>query len=305
MKPSILLCAAGLIAPMAFASASDGTVTVAILDSGMNARASFLGNRSFLWRDGALDSQTPDDDVGHGTAVASVLALQAPSANLAIYRFYSRDVPATVDGLHAAIEWSTKVARADITIVAQWIRVPTPEAAVSLNHALEAAERSGNVVLWAAGNGVNGIGLPPSDILPGADSEHAIVVGAANNTGHPQAWSNLAPDFLAPGVDVLTEGLFGEPEFRTGSSFATAWAGGLLAEIAQFSVLDTCHSRGVLKLSATDRLAIPAAVEGYGFLASDSYERAVAAFADAPCVGSSDPMRGAATLVLDRTSGLV
>ena len=83
-------------------------VSVAIIDSGVNAmhpHVRFSGDGIAIREDGSLDADFTDR-LGHGTAVAAVIAEKAPDAPLLVVKVFWQSLATTVSTLVRAIEVS-------------------------------------------------------------------------------------------------------------------------------------------------------------------------------------------------------
>lgn len=249
---------------------------VAVLDSGIAmSHPQFAPNQVVGWKDFVNDRPQPYDDLGHGTMVASrVGGLHIgsyPGAKLLIGKVLDDANLATWGAVARGIDWAVANG-ADVVNVSIWSQVPAPLPFYEIDRAIERATVAGVLVVWIAGNG----GPAPSTLGTGSGARDALVVGAANADGSPASFSQLDPELLAPGVNVLVAGSWSEELGRgSGTSFAAPWVAGIAARlIADGAPRDPEWLAWVLLHSATDDPSISYPQEGYGFLGADAVQRA-------------------------------
>lgn len=212
-------------------------VTVAILDTGVAfegngpfVRAPDLAGTKFVFPwDAMAGDEHPNDDNGHGTFVAGVIAQTTNNGHgTAGIAYGAQIMPVKVcgdinpdpnvfdygcpqdriaDGIMWAVEHGAKVIN---------ISLGGPEASSDVERqALQTARNAGVVVIAASGNGQNFIGKATLD-FPAA-LPIVISVGATGNTGLRAGYSNYGLgvsgqtlDLVAPG-GVIRQGPGGEP----------------------------------------------------------------------------------------------
>jgi subtilisin family serine protease len=258
------------------------TMTVALIDSGIQSSADFSGRLvgSFDFTAGRAGAAVaPSDEYGHGTHVAGLIASSgsssngkyagvAPSIKILSLKVLDKKGAGKTSDVIAALEFA--VANKDfygIKIVNLSIGHPIfePAATDPLVQAVEAAVRSGLIVVAAAGN----YGTNPKTGLQGyagiaspGNAPSAITVGAASTGGTvdrsddrvalyssrgPSWYDGFAkPDVLAPGSNLISNEVDGstlanaypylvvkEGASRylklSGSSMATGVVSGLIA----------------------------------------------------------------------------
>ena len=261
---------------------SGSSVTVAVIDSGVQSMSDFsgriLGQYDFTQGKSGLP-MLPLDEYGHGTHVAGLIGSSgatssgryggvAPGVKLLSLKVLDKRGAGRTSDVMRALEFA--VANKDrfgIKIVNLSLGHPIYESVATdpLVQAVEAAVRSGLIVVAAAGN----FGTNPTTGLPGyggiaspGNAPSAITVGAANTAGTttraddrvasyssrgPSWYDAIAkPDILAPGhslisneIDLSTLALEypsqivreGSRKFLrlNGSSMATGVVSGLIA----------------------------------------------------------------------------
>lgn len=261
--------------PMGVRSAWDqtigGEVVVAVLDTGTDLRHPDL--RDNLWtnpgevpgngRDddanGFVDDVhgadiltgdgDPQDDNGHGTHVAGIVAARGGNGVGATGVAWRARLM-TVKVLDAGAGGDTGgVARGIDYAIAQGARIVNLSLAGTqrssvLDEALERAASAGVLVVAAAGNQRRDLGLLPS--WPAASPlENVVSVAATTVEGVLASISSFgAPvDLAAPGDLILATALGGGYEWRTGTSMASPMAAGVAALVS--SVAPAADHRGL------------------------------------------------------------
>jgi subtilisin family serine protease len=241
------------------------SVTVAVLDTGVDlAHPEFAGRLVPGW-DFVNDDAEPADDHGHGTWVTGVLAANADNgfgsagvdhfcSILPVKVLGSNNLGTTFD-LIAGIDHA-RVNGADVINMSL---VNFPHSA-GLDAALAAAKSAGCVLVACAGNS----GLGDADVSwPGA-SPHTISVGATTALDVRAGFSGTgaALEFVAPGKDVVTV-LHGTSANGTtlfsGCSAATPIVSGIASILRAIDpTLDTDAVRALLRAGAEDQVGDPA-----------------------------------------------
>lgn len=264
------------------------TITVAVIDSGIQDGVDFayrvVGFYDFTGGRGAIAS-SPIDEYGHGTHVAGLIGSNgasssgkyagvAPGINILALRVLDKKGSGRTSNVIAALEFAVaNKNRFGIKVVNLSLGHPIYESAASdpLVQAVEAAVRSGLVVVAAAGN----YGVNPetgregyAGITSPGNAPSAITVGAANTAGTerrdddrvasfssrgPTWFDGLAkPDVVAPGFNLVSNQVSGSTLATqnqslivhegsakylrlSGSSMATALVSGLAALMAESS----------------------------------------------------------------------
>jgi type VII secretion-associated serine protease mycosin len=214
-------------------------VTVAVVDSGVDANPQF-GNRVIAGPDlvaGTRPHIPPGADcLGHGTAVASIIAAApakgisftgvAPAARILSVKISGTDsfpTSVTPQGIMDAVQFGADVIN---------LSLATPDDVPALRHAVEYALRHNVVVVAAAGNDLPQQGTGPyyPAAYPGV-----LAVGAAGPGGALAPFSDQRSPVAvtAPGVNVTTAypGTFPDAydPAQSGTSFAAAFVSGVAA----------------------------------------------------------------------------
>jgi type VII secretion-associated serine protease mycosin len=214
-------------------------VTVAVVDSGVDANPQF-GNRVISGPD-LVAGKKPGipagaDCVGHGTAVASIIAAApvngvpftgvAPAARILSVKISGTDTfptSATPQGIMDAVQFGADVIN---------LSLATPDDVPALRHAVQYALKHNVVVVAAAGNDLPQQGTGP--YYP-ASYPGVLAVGAVGPGGvlAPFSDQHTPVAVTAPGVNVTTAypGTFPDaydPD-ESGTSFAAAYVSGVVA----------------------------------------------------------------------------
>jgi len=202
-------------------------VTVAVIDSGIDTAVEGLFERTTVRRMG--ESNGSADELGHGTAMAAVIAGEldgaAPGVTLLDYPvLQSEEGVGTAFDVAEAILDATEQG-ADVINVSLGAYVDDP----LLREAIEAADRAGVTVVAASGNdGLGQVAYP-------AAYPAALGVGAAERTGMRADFSNGGEglDVLAPGAGLQVRTDEANAIELSGTSGAAAVTTGAIAALMQ------------------------------------------------------------------------
>jgi subtilisin family serine protease len=245
-------------------------ITVALLDTGVDLghpdlKANIVGGVDFVNGD-----DDPQDDNGHGTGVAGLLAAvengvgligTAPKAKVLVVKMLRYDEQGSISDLIRGIEWAVQRGAQIISM-----SLGTEEDNFALREAIQAAYRAGILLVAAAGN--KGMRV----LYPAAYPE--VIAVAATDRRDQRAWfSNVGPEveLSAPGVELLTTGLDGDYQVESGTSFAVPQVAGVAALVMSTGLRDPAAVRLRLQRTADD-LGLPISAQGYGLVDA---ERAV------------------------------
>ncbi len=245
-------------------SRGSASVTVAVLDSGIDSDHPEFGGRILPGWDFVNNDANPEDDHSHGTYVSGLLAANANNGfAVAGVDHFCMILPikvlnafnaGTTANLISGIDFATQQG-ADV-ISMSLINYPCGS---GLNNALNAARAAGLVLIACAGNG----GIGDADIsCPGA-SPHTIAIGATTNTDARAFYSGTGQDleFMAPGDDVITVLYNSHADgftFFNGCSAATPNAAGIVSILRSFEPgLRNSHVRDILQSGAEDQVGPP------------------------------------------------
>jgi type VII secretion-associated serine protease mycosin len=226
-------------------------VTVAVVDSGVNARHPDLRGAVLAGRNTVSGRDARSDTDGHGTAMAGLIAARgrggsgllgiAPAAKILPVR-PSNDTYYAAEGIRWAAAHGAKVINMSFAI----------SGSDNLHAAVRQAAAADVVLIGAAGNtGDKGNAAEYPVSYP-----EVLGVGAIDRTGKVLPFSQHGPqvDVVAPGIDMPTAGL-GE-DYRTGygTSNAAALVSGAAALIrAEHPDLTAAQVVQILTATATDK----------------------------------------------------
>ncbi|MFC7549079.1 type VII secretion-associated serine protease mycosin [Plantactinospora sp. GCM10030261] len=260
------------------ALATGAGVTVAVIDSGVQASHPQLAGRVDVGAD-FLDHGRDgwQDCVGHGTAVASIIAAAprpdtpvrglAPDARILPIRVSEQQVidgretgrPADPQQLAHAIRWSVEQGATVINLsVVLYRDVPSIRTAVAFAVARDV------VVVAAAGNRRDsGDPRPYPAAYPGV-----LGVGAIGRDGKRSEFSQTGPhvDLMAPGAGVPVASLAGATQERDGTSYAAPFVAATAALIRQYRPRSTAAEVAVQILDNVDPAPDAGAGHGRGVL---------------------------------------
>jgi membrane-anchored mycosin MYCP len=270
------------------ADVADGSgQTVAVIDSGVSKLTAF-GGRVLHGHDllGSTDGRT--DCVGHGTAVASIIAAApatgigfrglAPAAKILPVRVTEAELvgdeasgdTTTAAGLGNAITWAVDDG-ADVLNIS--VVVGTDDR--TLRTAVARAIAKGVVVVASVGNSHSDSG---SDPMPYPAAYPGVIgVGSIDQTGERSSTSEVGDflDVVAPGGGVTADRLPSGLGTFDGTSFAVPYVAATAALVRQeFPQLDSAQVAARI-FATTDRPPIGASSSDYGHGIVDPY-RAVA-----------------------------
>jgi len=220
------------------------STVIAVIDSGIDfSHPDLANNRDLHGWDFVTNSPTIQDEQGHGTAVAGIIAAEGNNslgvtgvmwrAGLMSLRVLDNTGTGDVANAVEAIDYA--VAHGAQVINLSW---GTAAQSLALKQALERALRRDVTVVCSAGN--SGQDLDTSPYYPAAYGlKDLITVGATDNRDQPATWSNWGAGKVtvaAPGTDILTTQRGGGYWSVTGTSAAAPLVSGIAG------LLKTSHS---------------------------------------------------------------
>jgi len=208
-------------------------VKVAVVDTGIDRDhpdlvANIAGGVNFVRKGNSLNPDRWDDDNGHGTHVAGIIAAVdneigvvgvAPGARLYAVKVLDASGSGWLSDVVAAVEWSVDN-RMDVINMSLGASSGSP----LLEGACQAAAEAGIVIVAAAGND----GGP---VLYPARYSSVIAVGATDSSDSVPWWSNRGPELeiVAPGVNVRSTWKGGGYRTLSGTSMAAPHVTGVCA----------------------------------------------------------------------------
>lgn len=224
---------ASLQTPLAWdISRGSSNVLVAVMDSGIMPLPEFTG-RLVPGYNFAYDEADTTDDVGHGTAVASILCASANNGYFgAGVDWHCRIMPIKVfDELNTGFySWWAQGIDFAVSNGCKVINFSGGGSAFgrTVERAITNAIAHGVIFVTAAGNeGGKVLGFPGS-------LDASITVGATDRNDQRAEFSDSGPqlDLVAPGEDIITLDLDGGTWIDSGTSFSTPMVSGVCALLA-------------------------------------------------------------------------
>lgn len=251
-------------------------VTVAVLDSGVDANHPQLRNRVEAGYDAVRGGGPANTDcLGTGTQVAGAIAAQqassigfvgmAPGATILPIRVISEEGARRGEADPAVLARGIAEAarrKADVIVVSAITYTDTPE----LREIVTEVQRKGTIVVAAVGDRGDADGGNPTPYPAGYGS--VIGVGAIHQNGRPWAKSQHGSyvDLVAPGVEVVTLQRGGGLTVVTGTHVAAGFVGGAAALVTGERGAETTGSEARRLLLATAVPTVRDRHHGYGIV---------------------------------------
>jgi len=265
-----------IVADLAWRISRGTGVKVLIIDTGIDPdhpdlAANIRGGINFVskgawWK--PADPSKWDDDNGHGTHVAGIVAALdneigvvgvAPEAHLWAAKVLDRDGSGYVSDIISAIKWSIDNQMQIINM-----SLGTSSDIQSLHDAVDAADDAGIVIVAAAGNSGDGNDETNEVIYP-AKYPSVIAVAATRSDDSTPLWSSEGEEveIAAPGEGIRSTYKGGSYSTKSGTSMASPHVAGTVALLLNTAVptvydadgnqrWDPAEIRFVLKQTADD-----------------------------------------------------
>ena len=227
-------------APHAWAMSKGAGVLVAVLDSGVDLNHPDLDSkiRTDIDYDYINDDNVAQDDHGHGTHVAGIIAAETDNAQgvaglgwettIVPYKVLDANGSGTTSGIASAIYAATDAGAKVINMSLG----SDPGAGACSNYtsiydAINYAYNHGVLVVVAAGNNN---GADASTIIP-ANCPHVLTVSSTDSDDSLSSFSNIGSviDVSAPGGYIYSSGWDDTYLYMSGTSMATPYVAGLAA----------------------------------------------------------------------------
>ena len=237
-------------------------VKVCVIDTGIDKDHPDLvgnvkGGINFVWQKGKIRPGAWDDDNGHGTHVAGVIAAVdneigvigvAPKASLYAAKALDRKGSGYVSDVIAAIQWAVSN---DIQVVN--MSLSTAVHIEALQTACDAACAQGVTVVASAGNSGDGSVETDEVQYPAAYASVVAVAATASGDSVP-SWSSSGPqvELAAPGVSVRSTYKKGGYETLSGTSMAAPHVSGTAALVRGAGAISPADLRARLAATAED-----------------------------------------------------
>jgi subtilisin family serine protease len=203
-------------------------IKIAILDSGINKTHKEFEGLSFKEYNSITPGEKIKDEFGHGTAVAGIIAAKGIETtgilkNVILYDVKVLDEKGRgkIEDVIEGIEWS--IAQ-EVDIIN--ISFGFSSDKVELKSAIDKAIEQGIIITAAAGNT---LGLT---IDYPAQYNNVLSISSFDEEFKLDPFSGIGKvDYSAPGVEIVSTDNKGEYSTFSGTSFATAYATGVIASI--------------------------------------------------------------------------
>ncbi len=189
-------------------------VNVAVVDSGIAKHADLQtsGSSRVVTSVNFSSASTPEDEYGHGTHVAGIIAgngstsaggrmAVAPRAGLINVKVSGSNGSGTISDLIEGLQWindNRKTYNIRVVNISLNSTVPESYHTSPLSAAVEILWFNGIVVVVSAGN--NGTGSGPVTLYPPANDPFVITVGAVDDKGTPNKSDDVILSFSAYGI---------------------------------------------------------------------------------------------------------
>ena len=225
-------------APAAWNNTTGSGVKIAIIDTGINRKHPDLTVSGGINLIGSLHNKKWNDDNGHGTHVAGIIAARnnsigvlgvAPGAELYAVKVLDQYGGGRISDVIEGIEWAVQN---DMDIIS--MSLGTNEYSQALNDSSASAYNTGILLVASAGN--NGDGNPSTnDVMYPAKLESVIAVSAIDRNNVAVSWSadGSEVELAAPGVDIYSTWLDGSYHSMSGTSMAAPFVSGVAALMMQ------------------------------------------------------------------------
>ncbi len=232
-------------------STGTSSVTIAILDSGVDLGHPDLAGKVMAGYDFVNNDNTPQDDFGHGTHVAGIAAAQGNNglgvagvswgAQIMPVKVLDRFGGGSYANVAAGIVWAADHG-AQVINLSLGGALPS----LTLESAVLYAYNKGLLLVAASGNGGS------AQVLYPARYPQVLAVGATNFSNQPASFSNYGPevDVAAPGENIYSLGI-GGTFTESGTSMSASYVSGLAAILFSF-ISDAGKVRGAIESSALD-----------------------------------------------------
>ncbi len=235
-------------AELAWATSTGAGVSVAIIDTGIDKGHPDLadnikGGVNFVAKGRTIDPNKWNDDNGHGTHVAGIVAAVdndigvigvAPQARLYGVKVLDKRGRGYLSDVILGVQWA--IAN-DMQVIN--LSLGTSSDIQSLHDAVDAAYAEGIVVVAAAGN--SGDTDPDNDVIYPARYASVIAVAATDDTDTRASWSSDGPEveLAAPGVAIYSTWKGGEYDTKSGTSMASPHVAGTAALVIASGITDS------------------------------------------------------------------
>ena len=265
--------------PAAWDVTQGAGVTVAVIDTGVDATHPDLAGQVLPEIDLLPAVQPLPEQNGHGTRVASIIAAAVNSIGIAGVAPQASILPVSaLDPLgygDSSTVASAIIAAADAGARVINLSLGGPDRDPVLDAACAYAFTKGSVIVAAGGNSY----LTGNRVQYPAASPNVLAVASVNSTGNPSGFSNTGPhiDLAAPGEGVLGAIPGGIYDQESGTSFAAPHVAATVALVmAANPQLSSAEVAALVQQTAADDLSGNGRDDqlGYGIVSADRAVRA-------------------------------
>ncbi len=276
-------------APVVWETGNKGNgVKIAVLDTGIaigHPDLRVAGGASFV-----LGTRSYNDDNGHGTHVAGIIAALdndigvvgiAPAAELYAVKVMDWSGSSTISNIIKGIDWSINN---EMQIISMSLGSTFDSA--SLRAAVNRAYDAGIVVVAAAGND----GPKADTVSYPARYSSVIAVAATDNNDNVARFSSRGPELsiAAPGVNVYSTYVGNSYASLNGTSMATPTVAGIVALMLKAGTYTPDEVKDILQKTAID-LGPPGFDYSYGYGRVNATAAVEAILENAPSPPTSTP----------------
>jgi len=232
-------------ADLAWGTTTGSTIDVAIVDTGIDNDHPDLPtigkSINYVSQRGTINNDAWDDDNGHGTHCAGIVAAQnnaigyigvAPGVTLHAVKVLNKQGSGWVSDIILGLQWC---AGNDIEVIS--MSLSSKSDAPGFHAACDAAQAAGMVLVAAAGN--SGSSTPE---YPAA-YDSVISIGATDKSDSLAYFSNYGDemDLVAPGVSIPSTYKGGTYKTLSGTSMACPHVAGTAALVLTTDITDTSY----------------------------------------------------------------
>lgn len=215
------------------ASLTGKGVNVAVIDTGISQHPDLAIKGGYNAIAGSNTANYQDDN-GHGTIVAGIIAAQdnsigtvgiAPDVNLYAVKALGQDGTGSESDVIAGIVWCMQN---NIDVIN--MSLSSPDSTPFLHDIIQKATQQGITIVAAAGNDGNADGSDDTIEYPAKYSE-VIAVGAVDQAKHRASFSGSGSELelASPGVSIVSTSNDGGYLSESGTSMATPYVTGIVA----------------------------------------------------------------------------
>lgn len=240
------------------ANIPQGNTKVAVIDTGVTVIPEISG-KVMAGYNFINNSNNANDDNGHGTFISSIIASKVNNSvgisgvndkvNILPVKVLDSSGNGYLSDLIKGIQYAIDQ---NVSIIN--LSLASTSFDSILNNIIESAYQRGIIVVAAAGN--SGISITSPNVSPlnnDGNKNWVIGVGAIDNRGNRPSYSNygLGIDVVAPGDKILGYNNNNVPEYRSGTSMASAIVTGVLSAWRDYyGSLNTDEAHNLIKVSS-------------------------------------------------------